>query len=436
MSKNYIRKTFVASSTWDCPAGVKNVVVSAVLERAQLITAGGTVGGGVLYDGTPYAWGGNNSGQVGDLSVTPKSSPVLVSTSKKFRQICAASTHTLALADDGDAYSWGDNTSGRLGDGTVVPKSSPTLVAGGHKFKYVSANQSMSGNGYGITLTGDLYAWGAGTSGQLGNGSTAANVSSPVLVSGGLKWKQVSGSLALTEDGAAYAWGFNGNGRLGDGTTVNKSTPSAVVGGLTFKQVSQGWSHCLALTEDGVAYAWGLGSNGQLGDGLAVTQASSPILVAGGHTFAKLGAGTSWSAGLTTAGQIYAWGYNPDGRLGDGTVNQASTPTLVLGGHTFIDIAVGGTFILALKDNGDLYAWGDNSNGQLGDGSVASKSSPVLVAGSKAWSVPGEETINRLLLDVVPGTTYNITFGGMIRFGSIPVAVHEGKVKIVLEYDA
>src|SRR5690606_3873971 len=124
----------------------------------------------------------------------------------------------------------------------------------------------------GLSSEGDLYAWGVNADGQLGLGDVTPR-SSPVAVLGGLKFTDViptsAGSfLALTKTGEAYAWGDNTFGQLGDNSTDSKSSPVAVLGGLQFSRIISGNGSVIGLElGTGVAYAWGRNASGVLGLG-------------------------------------------------------------------------------------------------------------------------------------------------------------------------
>jgi hypothetical protein len=180
-----------------------------------------------------------------------------------------------------------------------------------------------------------------------------------------------------------YAWGRNGNGRLGDGTTTNRSSPVTVVGGITnWAQVSAGESHSIGLTDAGVLYAWGGNVIGQLGDG-TTTARSSPVTVVGGITnWSNIEAGHYHNFGLINNGVLYAWGYNGEGQLGDGTTTQRTSPVTVVGGITNWAQASGDVdHSLGVTASGIAYAWGRNNYGKLGDGTTTARSSPVTVIG-------------------------------------------------------
>src|SRR5439155_7719928 len=76
-------------------------------------------------------------------------------------------------------------------------------------------------------------------------------------------------------------------------------------------------------------------------------------------------------------GDLYVWGDNTVGQVGDGTTTDRATPTLV---GTGFKAAATGTSTIALKTNGDLYAWGWNYYGQLGDGTRTKRLVPTFIA--------------------------------------------------------
>jgi len=215
-----------------------------------------------------------------------------------------------------------------------------------------------------------LYAWGLNNSGQLGDASTS-NSPAPVPVSwpGGATATQVSEgawtTLALGSDGNVYAWGNNDAGQLGDGSTTGSSTPVRVLlpGGVTATAVSEGQETSLAIGSDGDVYAWGDNSQGQFGDG-STTGSSTPVRVSlpGGVTATAVSEGDGTSLALGSDGNVYAWGNNENGQLGDGTTTSSSTPERVSlpGGVTATAVSEGIYTSLALGSDGNVYAWGNN----------------------------------------------------------------------------
>ncbi|MFH0887766.1 MAG: hypothetical protein V1871_00985, partial [Planctomycetota bacterium] len=147
------------------------------------------------------------------------------------------------------------------------------------QFRSVAAGASHS---LGVRSNGTLWAWGLNTNGQLGDGTTGTDRTSPVAISPTVTtWVGVAGgtshSLGVRSDGTLWAWGLNTNGQLGDGSTTQRTSPVAISPTVTtWVGVAAGASHSLGIRSDGTLWAWGLNTNGQLGDG-STTQRTSPV---------------------------------------------------------------------------------------------------------------------------------------------------------------
>jgi alpha-tubulin suppressor-like RCC1 family protein len=336
-----------------------------------------------------WSWGGAASGKLGDNTITNKSSPVSIAGPfTDWIQTSAGGSHSLGLRANGTAWAWGSNNSSQLGDNslTAASKSSPVSVVGGFAdWTRLSAGIQHS---IGLRANGTLWAWGINTYGRLGDGTTT-NRSSPVAVVGGFAdWNSAAAgnvhSLGIRANGTAWAWGANINGRLGDGTTANKSSPVAVVGGFTdWIDLAAGLSQSIGLRANGTIWTWGYNTGGQLGDGTAVSK-SSPVAVVGGFAdWIQISSTSIHTIALRANGTAWAWGSNTSGRLGDGTTANKSSPVAVVGGFTDWVQVSANVHSLGIRANGTAWAWGSNSSGQLGDGSLttASKSSPVSIVG-------------------------------------------------------
>lgn len=183
----------------------------------------------------------------------------------------------------------------------------------------------------------------------------------------------------------SIAWGGNSQGNVGDGTTTNRSTPVLIAGGHTFIDASVGSFRTTALKGDGSAWGWGINANGMLGDGTN-TNKSTPTAVIGGHTFIQVFSNNNITFGLKADGTIWGWGANAQGQIGDGTNTPKSSPVQVIGNTRFreiVSIPSGGGPTFAFGMDGLLYSWGANTAGQLGDGTIDNRSSPVAVLGGR-----------------------------------------------------
>jgi alpha-tubulin suppressor-like RCC1 family protein len=286
----------------------------------------------VTTDYRAYCWGRNESGQLGDGTITDRLAPVLVAGGRQFRQLDAGTSHTCGVTyTDRKAYCWGSNGSGELGDGTISNRLKPTAVAGGRQFRQVSIGWSHT---CGVTTADEVFCWGLDSQGQIGDGSEITNRRSPVRVASAAHFRQVDAGFAhtcaVTTDDRAFCWGDGRSGQVGDGKALRRFTPRAVAGGLHFSRVSTGNFHTCGETTGNRAYCWGNNVYGQAGDG-TTTGRLAPVAVAGGLTFSQVSAGGFASCGVTPASRGYCWGANGGGQLGDGTMTERWTPTPVVG---------------------------------------------------------------------------------------------------------
>jgi len=193
--------------------------------------------------------------------------------------------------------------------------------------------------------------------------------------------------------GAPYAWGDNSVGELGDGTTTQHDSPEPVTlaTGVTATAVSAGTTFSLAIGSDDNLYAWGDNTFGELGDG-TTTQHNSPevITLASGVKPTAISAGELDGMAIGSDGNLYDWGSNTAtingtlatfGELGDGTTTNHDSPEVItLGtGVKPAAISAGTAHSLAIGFDGKLYAWGYNGDGSLGDGATTDQHSPEAI---------------------------------------------------------
>lgn len=282
------------------------------------------------------------------------------------KDIVAYYNSSFALKSDGTLWAAGSNEYGQLGDGTKINKTSWTKV--------LSDVAQVSVGGYHtFVLKTDGTLWAVGGSswfGELGDGVTKNTTEWTQVMS---DVSQVSAgfahSLVLKKDGSIWAAGFNGKGQPGDGTTKNRATWIQVLTGVS--QICAGYYSSFAIKTDGTLWAAGLGN---LGDGkeenhTVWTQVLDHVL--------KVSASCDFNLALKTDGTLWAAGVNADGNFGIGTTEDSDSWTKVLA--DVADVSAGGNFSLALKTNGTLLATGFNNKGQLGFGSNAGITSWTLV---------------------------------------------------------
>ncbi|MGH9224983.1 MAG: RHS repeat-associated core domain-containing protein [Acidimicrobiales bacterium] len=209
--------------------------------------------------------------------------------------------------------------------------------------------------------------------------------------------------------GVGMAYGYDQANRL---TSVDPSSFSSGLGA--------GWYHSLAAKSDGTAWAWGYNSNGQLGDG-TTTSRSTPVQVSGLTGVVAVSASYLHSVALKADGTVWAWGYNGNGELGDGTTTDRSTPVRVVGLSDVTAIATGAAHSMALRADGTVWAWGGNFNGQLGHNSSTSSSTPVRVNGlSGATAIAAGYTHSVALRS--DGTVWSWGYNGFGQLGNNSLA--------------
>lgn len=341
-------------------------------------------------DGTVYCWGDNTVGQVGDGTTTNRASPV-ASLGPGLRQISISNWHACGINNAGNAYCWGLGADGELGDNNFSDNGSKVLVAGGFTWKAVVAGQFQS---CGIRSTDEVWCWGYGQFGELGDG-TISSVGAPTNpVSGVLAKRLALGftyGCAQKTNNTYVCWGRNNFGQLGNGATLTNVPHTANITGVG--RITAAYEHSCA-TKSGTAWCWGNNGAGRLGDnGASGAWSTNPVSTGLGSITQALGGSAVHTCAIQNTADIYCWGLNSNGQLGDGTFTDHFVPTLVNDlGFTFLEVSGGDTHTCALRDNGAAYCWGANGSGQLGNNSTTSSATPVVVSGGHSFQLPGGST--------------------------------------------
>jgi alpha-tubulin suppressor-like RCC1 family protein len=298
-------------------------------------------------------------------------------------------SHTCSLNTSGGVLCWGDNSFGQLGNGTRTvgatnpfPRNVNGLATG------VQAIATGDVHTCALTAGGGVKCWGSNAYGQLGDGTTDAQLA-PIDVTGLISDVQAitaggSHTCALTTAGGVKCWG--------DLATTPQDVPG-LTGGVS--AIAAGFAHTCAIVGGGVQ-CWGANDTGQLGNG-TTTSSATPVdvtglssgvkaIAAGGAPVDRFTSGGHTCA-VTTGGGVQCWGWNDAGQLGDDTNMNRLTPVNVTGlGSGVQDVTAGDKHTCAIT--GDIAAgtsglrcWGDNRYGQLGVGTTEPYATPVQVGG-------------------------------------------------------
>jgi len=295
----------------------------------------------IKSDGTMWTWGLNEYGQLGNnLNGQPgnRSSPIQVGSGTDWSNITfgrADNYQCHAIKTDGTLWTWGRNNTGGLGQNSLTLYSSPVQVPGTNWSKGRLWNNSV----YYIKTNGELWVWGQNYGGQLGLGPSVpqnTDYSSPKQVPG-TSWSQVGGACAIRTDGTLWVWGHNNYGQLAQNTRTPTDTYTmspTQVPGTNWSHVVAGKEHMVATKTDGTLWVWGENESGGLGLNTNGDDRSSPVQIPG--TTWKLADCTLENWGLETTlalktdGSLWFWG-NGEAGNGLGNVVDYSSPTQIPG---------------------------------------------------------------------------------------------------------
>ena len=237
-------------------------------------------------------------------------------------------------------------------------------------------------NGY-VDSGSTLFTWGNNNLGQLGFNDT---INRSFVTQLATSWASIatdqSSSLAIKSDGTLWSWGVNSFGILGLNDTINRSSPVQIGSATNWTSISkQGYTFTSsAINSSNQLWVWGINNGGQLGDGTTVNK-STPVQIAGSWVQAII-SGTSLA--LDSNYKLYTWGVSTNGRLGDGTTVSRSSPVQINSSSRYIDISVGIQHLVVMRDDFTIWSWGTGVNGRTGLGDTVERSVPTQI-GSSSW---------------------------------------------------
>ena len=457
---------FGAASQYHLPVCAQDITV------APMIDIGNEFVVALASDGTAWSWGQNDAGQlgIGTISGTNQTLPTEVTTEVRFQSVSAGDAHVLALATDGTVWAWGENGSGQLGDESTVDQSTPVAV---HGLSNVTVREVVAGGNTSFLLTEDrkVYAWGANTSGMLGDTSLTADeaLSIPTQIAAldGVRIEHLfagEGSVAaIASDGSVWLWGESSNMQCGTAQKQDVYTPTKKVPEATddieeyqARTVALGKNHTAILSANDVILNVGLNAKGQFGNGKISTATSSTYyllesnctVVTAMHDVVAMEAGSEHMLAMTKDGTIYAWGNNSVGQLAVDPSEETylHTPQAIsLASYTngtVVAVAAGYNNSAVIDSEGHVFMWGSDSAGQLGNGASADDQyTPNAVLGKSGegslyLGLSGEDITHQVYVTAnatIPSPTFSVTIPATLDFGTLEqkTATEENRISTV-----
>ena len=287
-------------------------------------------------------------------------------------QISRGKNHNLVLDANGAVWGWGSNSNYPMGgySGKLETNTELNCIS--------DVDQIAAGTEFSIFLKdGKLFGIGKNDVGQLGQESIETSAYSvPVQITAKQDFQKVSVGedyvIALASDGV-YTWGNNTKGQLGNGTSQNmNAVPQKITFNLSAREyivdVESGIYFGMALTSQGNVYAWGDNGSGELGQNNKGVYLI-PTKVKNITDITAIAAGKTHALAVKNNGEaVYGWGYGRDGQLGFSATGSVLLPREItaLSDKGIKDISCGNDFSVALSVDGSVYTFGNNEYGQLG----------------------------------------------------------------------
>jgi alpha-tubulin suppressor-like RCC1 family protein len=369
------------------------VAAAAVPAAAASDDGAGRPGGGSSPASTVKFWGAFGSA---DSISLPRVTPFPVYLPGPVAQIGTSNSTAYALLKDGSVYAWGLGNHGQLGNGGTensVRTAVKVQFPDGVRIASLPIDVMPYDEGLAIDTDGNVWGWGTNPFGD----ALCLGTQAPVLTPVKLPLSHVTeaagafGHAIYLSDGNTVACGSNFFGELGDGTRTPTSTPVSVrlPRGAKVARLTASWNNSGALLTDGSYYNWGYNVQGQLGQGVIGGFSPVPLKVKLPGSVREVFLGGSLprngqTLALLDNGGLYVWGDGRQYQLGTGTTEPQPSPVRVplRPGLEFAKIATSGATSYGLTAAGDLYAWGYNQFGQVGNGTRTDAPAPVFVLGA------------------------------------------------------
>ena len=344
------------------PVSTAGVLANKTIKSISTGTSSSCV---LTTEGLAYCWGASTSGQLGNGTVSTSNVPTAVSMTGTlvgltFKSLNMTRSTVCAVASNDRAYCWGSNTNGQIGNNSTTNVLVPTPVdvsgvLAGKTIESVGLSYSSS---CAITTTGEAYCWGNNQYGQLGNASTtSSNIPVAVSTSSAIAGKRIVSitggqqhTCAVSSEGLPYCWGIGAFLGVSPATTSNIPVAvdtSGVLANKTILSLSAKNTSTCVVASDNQVYCWGFGTSGQLGNGSATTTllpvAVTKSGVLSGLSVIAMDTGSVHACAVASDNQVYCWGFNTYGQIGNNSSTQANVPVAVVRQTTAVpSVMIGG----------------------------------------------------------------------------------------------
>jgi len=331
---------------------------------------------GASLSGYPlYAWGQG--------SADPADTPTRVGDNYWIAS-ATASGGFYAICENGYLHAWGAagnaNQMGQGPSGTDTILTEPAQIGTANNWTMVSA---MANNVAAINANGELFRWGSAS-----NPFSAQDT--PMQVGTAANWTYVSAGgsgagsnvFAINDDGELWAMGHNANGQLGSDNTTSLNEMTRIGDRSDWLTVSTGASFTFGVTENGWLWGWGNNASGRTGQGISTGNTLVPTRIGTADNWVEARAAINSLTGIAinSSGELWAWGGNAQGQLGNGVDgNFITLPERVGTAANWVSVSGGSAHFLAFNAYGELFAWGNNVQGQLGLGDMVNRNEPTFV---------------------------------------------------------
>jgi alpha-tubulin suppressor-like RCC1 family protein len=342
---------------------------------------------------SPIQHGGSSASRSQEATVPPADA----------ERLASGIQFSVGLSMDGDVLAWGDNAYGQLGNGTLSRSLVPRQVDG------LSGVRGVSAGAFHVLATtqaGEVWGWGSNHYHQLGT-RNMYGATRPFPIEGMSNVRMTSSNayhnVALTRDGGVFIWGRMAN--------INTVTPQPVRGLSGSRAVAAGFDFALALKPDGSVWGWGLNTSNQLAQSRRLNVTTEAVQVEGIDQVVAIATGFTHALALREDGSVWAWGNNTYAQVGNGNgsrPNRVEGLPLPANGKLGIKAIIASPYNSAvLYADGSVWAWGRNFHGQLGSQAGAIVRKPVRL------SLPGTAaaltmSFNTILVLNTDGTVYGI----------------------------